>query len=128
MGAQSATRSQMLMTLRNRMPNASLRRIGDMLNNANVLALEKPKTETTQSQTFLSVAFGLVLEGTLRVHEGGETRWVRPGELFGMNQYQQTGKEASISVTCATQAVRVLVFSSADVANMGLIRARPAAG
>jgi hypothetical protein len=111
MGTQSATRSQMMVALRRWMPNASLRRIGDLLDQAKVMTMEG------KSELSTSLAFGLVLEGTMRVTvEGGETRWIGPGEVFGIGRYQLNRADAPTLLTNTTKSARYLAFSHADIA------------
>lgn len=114
MGTRSATRSQILVTLRRWMPNASVRRLGDLLDRAKLIELEGKASPTTQ------LAFGLVLDGTLRVAvEGGETRWVRPGEVFGMAQYELNHEDHRLTVTKTTKTAQFLAFSHADIVMQG---------
>ena len=117
MGAQRATRSQMLVELRRWLPNASLRKLGDMIDGAKLVVIEG------QSESSTSLAFGLVLDGRLRVTaEGAETRWVGPGEIFGMIQYAMHRMDAPVLLTSTTNTVRYLAFSHDDVAKRGYAR------
>lgn len=118
MGTQSATRSQMLVALRRWMPNASLRRIGDILDQAKVITVEGKAEYST------SLAFGMVLDGTLRVAmEGGETRWIGPGDVFGMAQYELNRVDSAARLMgTTTKTVRYLAFSHADIASLDSAR------
>jgi len=120
MGTKSATRSQMLVALRRWMPNASLRRIGDLLDQAKVVTVE------AKGETWTSIAFGMVLDGTLRVaREGGEARFIGPGEVFGMAQYELNRFDSPVVLSGATKTTRYLAFSHADVASFDSARRSP---
>lgn len=129
MANQAMTRSQLLVTLRHWLPNASLRRLGDLVDSANVVTLEKPAPDKQTVPAKVPLAFGVVLQGTLRVTiEGEGTRWVRPGDIFGMTRYQTTRQDALASLVCATPTVQILSFTMNDVSGFGYVRAQPTSG
>lgn len=119
MGTRTATRSQMLVALRRWMPNASIRRIGDLLDQAKVISVE------AKSEYSTSIAFGMVLDGTLRISmEGSEPRWIGPGEVFGMAQYELNRFDSAVRLEGTTKPVRYLAFSHADIASLDPARQR----
>lgn len=117
MGIRTATRSQLLMTLRRWMPTMSLRRLGDVLDGAKLVTIEG------NSESTATAAFGLVLEGMLHVAvEGENSRWVGPGEIFGMTTYRFSGKDSAMSLSARTQTVRYLAFSQSELTTLSFIR------
>lgn len=117
MGVRSATRSQILVALRRWMPNVSVRKLGDMLDRAKLVELD------VKGAPPATLAFGLVLDGTVRVTvEGGDTRWVGPGEVFGMAQYELNQSDNHVLLRSTTKTAHYLAFSHADVATHGLVR------
>lgn len=117
MGVRNASRSQILVALRRSMPNVSVRRLGDLIDRAKLVELEGKEAPT------VPLAFGLVLDGTVRVTaEGADTRWVGPGEVFGMAQYEIYHTDTRISLTSTTKKAHYLAFSHEDLVMQGLTR------
>jgi hypothetical protein len=119
-GVRSATRSQILVALRRWMPNVSVRKLGDLIDRAKLVELDNKGAPSA------ILAFGLVLDGTIRVMvEGGDTRWVGPGEVFGMAQYQLSQGDMRLLLTSTTKTAHYLAFTHANVATQGLVRRAP---
>lgn len=119
MGTEHTTRPQILLALRRWKPRMSLRRLGDMINGAQLHVVEA-KTESSAM-----LAFGIVLDGTLLVRIGEEQWLLGPGEVFGMSQYAVKEGNSPVSLRSTTGTVRYLGFSHDDVATLGFARARP---
>ena len=110
MVGRRATRSQILVALRRSMPNVSVRRLGDLIDRAKLIELNNKDSLTA------TVAFGFVLDGTVRVAmEGAETRWVGPGELFGMARYDLDHRDHHVELTSTTKTAHYLAFSDAEM-------------
>jgi hypothetical protein len=91
-----------------------------MVDGAQLLTLDAQKDAPA------SLAFGLVLKGTLRVTaDSGETRWVGPGDMFGMTQYELNPGDNSLLLRSTITAVSYLAFSAEHVAKQGFARVRP---
>ncbi len=117
MAIRTATRSQLLMTMRRWMPAMSLRRLGDILSDATLVTVE------SNAESVTTAAFGLVVEGTLQVRVEGEgSHWVGPGEIFGISQYQFSGKDAAMVLSARAQPVRYLAFSQSTLRTLNFIR------
>lgn len=117
MAIRTATRSQLLMTLRRWMPGTSLRRLGDVLSSAKLVTVEG------NAESMTTAAFGLVVQGTLQVKVEGEgSHWVGPGEIFGISQYQFSGKDAAMVLSARVQTVRYLAFSQSTLRTLNFIR------
>jgi len=126
MGLRRATRAQALIALRQWMPNQSIRRLGDMIDQAELITLQappppKPQEPAPSPKLPPSLAFGLVLEGLLGVTINGEKRWVGPGQLFEVPSNPQ-GDKTPISLALATNTVRYWAFSRETVTSMGFVR------
>ena len=123
MGLRRATRSQALIALRQWMPNKSIRRLGDMIDKAELITLQVPPKDQEPQPPILppSLAFGVVLEGLLAVTINGEKRWVGPGQVFEVPA-EVAGGKSPISLALATNTVRYWAFSRETVAGMGFVR------
>lgn len=110
MGTQSVNRAQVLIALRRSLPNMSLRRLGDLVDSAKLVTVSGKK------ESVASLAFGLVLDGTLRVTmEGAPTRWVGPGEVFGASLYEHQKIDNPVKLAGSSNTVRYLAFSHATM-------------
>lgn len=117
MAIRTATRSQLLMTLRRSMPGTSLRRLGDVLSSAKLVTVE------SNAKSMTTAAFGLVVQGNLQVTiEGEGSHWVGPGEIFGISRYQFSGKDAAMVLNARAQTVHYLAFSQSTLRTMNFIR------
>jgi hypothetical protein len=77
----------------------------------------------SKAKSSTALAFGLVLEGMVGVTiADGETRWVGPGEVFGMIQYELNRGNTPVLLTSTTRPVHYLAFSHEDVAMGGFAR------
>jgi len=117
MGLRKATRSQALIALRQWMPNKSIRRLGDMIDKAELLTLQASPAPKLPP----SLAFGLVQDGMLRVTANGETRSVGPGQVFEVPE-EQPGGVPQVSLALTTNTVRYWAFSRESVESMGFVR------
>ncbi len=119
MATQQITKPQLLLTLRQHFPHMSLRRVGDMIQGATLHVLE-PNVDWPAS-----LAFGIPLDGTLYVTMGEEKSIVRPGEIFGMSQYEQNGGDSTVRLKSTIKTVHYLAFSHGTIESLGSARLRP---
>jgi hypothetical protein len=120
MGAQTATRAQVLVALRRWKPNMSLRRLGDLIDSGKLMSVKG------DHEIPASLAFGVVIEGAMRIKvEDAPWRWVGPGETFGTSEYELTPRDMPVTIVGVSNTTRYLAFAHDSVEGLNFSARAP---
>jgi hypothetical protein len=120
MGTQTANRARVLVALRRWRPNASLRRLGDLMNSAKSMTINGDHAVTAP------LPLAIVIYGSLRVKvEDGPWQWVGPGEIFGSSQYETRPIETPVTIVSVSKTAQYLALPYTAIESSARVPGHP---